>query len=371
MLAAGLGVADYLTGHDLVISAFYLFPICWVTWSVGRRTGVILAVFSTITWLAADYWNGYGYFHPAIPLWNALMLLGMFLPSVYLLAAFQRAHVHLEGAVVERTISLQNEIEERKRAELAKLQAERLAMVGMMAAQVAHEVRNPLGAITLSLDLLEDDLGKIMEKTGASWAECTELLGALHEEVRRIDRVILDYLSLARPRSANLATLDLSGLISRKLSLMQGVFTKAQTSLETEFSKMPLLISADGDQLWQAILNLVRNSLEAMPDGGTLFVETVRDHDSAVLRIADTGCGMTPAQKEKLFVPFVTSKANGTGLGLALVNQIISEHDGRIECLSAPGNGTTFTIFLPLVRAAGWANSAQPSDGSNLQKTKI
>lgn len=347
-VATGLGVVDYLTGRELVVSPLYLFPICWVTWSVGRSAGVALAIFSTMIWLAGDYLSGFGNSHPVIPMWNALMLAGMFLPSVYLLAAFQRAHVHLEATVTSRTVALQNEIKERKLAESAKIQAERLATVGMMAAQVAHEVRNPLGAITLTLDLLDEDLRKMPEKADSRLDESAELVSEMREEVRRIDRVILDYLVLARPRKSSLEPLDLNALIHRKLTFMQGVIIQAGTSLVTNFAKVPLLIRADGDQLWQAVLNLIKNGLEAMPEGGTLRVETTVEQDTAVLRLTDTGCGMTAVQKQTLFVPFVTSKAHGTGLGLTLVYQIITEHNGRIECRSAPGEGTTFTVILPL-----------------------
>jgi signal transduction histidine kinase len=107
-------------------------------------------------------------------------------------------------------------------------------------------------------------------------------------------------------------------------------------------------IDADGDQLWQAVLNLIRNGLEAMPDGGRLSIESRRETGFLVLRLADTGCGMSELQLSRLFVPFATTKANGTGLGLPLVHQIVAEHGGRIECSSIPGRGTAFTLYLPI-----------------------
>ena len=117
----------------------------------------------TVTWFIADLMSGFIYPHPLTPYWNALMLFVFFLVVVYLLSAFQTAHYHLEETVQRRTAALQAEIQERKRLEAAKLQAERLAMVGTMAAQVAHEVRNPLGSITLNLDLIHKEIDKLAE----------------------------------------------------------------------------------------------------------------------------------------------------------------------------------------------------------------
>jgi signal transduction histidine kinase len=342
------GVLDDLSDRDLVISALYLIPVCWVTWSVGARAGCLLSALSVVFWLISDYRSGYGYSHPLIPVWNAMMMMATFLLAVSLLSAVRRSYLGLEETVASRTLELRKEIEERRRAESEKIQAERLAMVGMMAAQVAHEVRNPLGAIALTLDLLENEMEKISAATGQSLEESTELAGALREEVKRIDQVILDYLSLARPRKATFARVDLNDLVQRKLAFLNGVMSEANVTLDLRLQESPLLIRADGDQIWQAILNIVKNSLEAMPEGGTLTVEISSNAPSAVVRLTDTGCGMATAQKEKLFVPFATSKANGTGLGLALVKQIVTEHNGRIECQSAPGQGTSFTITLPL-----------------------
>ena len=152
-----IGYLDYVTGHDLALSAFYLVPICWAAWAAGRGAGIMLAMAGAVTWLIADLMSGYVYPHPLIPYWNAVMLFVLFLVVVCLLTAFQTAHHFLEETLQQRTAALQAlqaEIKERERLEVAKLQAERLAVVGKMAAQVAHEVRNPLGSITLNLDLI-------------------------------------------------------------------------------------------------------------------------------------------------------------------------------------------------------------------------
>ena len=156
-----IGLLDFITGRDFAVSAFYLIPICWGTWIVGRSAGIFLAIASMLAWFIADFLSGNVYRHPLTPYWNGFMLLILFLVVVYLLSAFQVAHYHLEETVQRRTEALQKEIAERKRLEMAKLQAERLATVGTMAAQVAHEVRNPLGSITLNLDLIRKEIDKL------------------------------------------------------------------------------------------------------------------------------------------------------------------------------------------------------------------
>jgi signal transduction histidine kinase len=347
-----LGVLDFATGRELAISAFYLAPICWGTWHLGRRAGVALSTASALIWLAADLTGNQAYEHPAILYWNALMLLGLFLPVAWLLASFHDAHRHLEKIVEVRTTALRLEIEERRRLEKEKIQAERLAMVGTMAAQVAHEVRNPLGAVTMTLDLIEQEIDVLDNPGRHPTAEVRSLVNDVREEVHRIDHVVTDYLALARPRKAIRVPLELPGFLLHKLSLLRGTFDRASVKLNLELDRQPVAVRADSEQLWQALLNLIRNSLDAMPHGGSLGIGLKHEGDFAVLRVTDTGDGMTVAQQERLFVPFTTTKATGTGLGLSLVQQLVTGHEGRIVCVSNPGEGTTFLIFLPIFHGA-------------------
>ena len=377
VLAALVGTVDYATGRDLAVSAFYLIPICWACWTAGRRPGLWLAGLCTLVWLFSDLSSGYQYPYSAIPYWNALMLLGLFIAVVYSLSAFQSAHGRLQEAqsllenqnerlektVRQRTAALEAEIAERKRQENARLQAERLAMVGSIAAQVAHEVRNPLGSITLNLDLLSKEIEKLSATSRHAPQEGGILVNEMREEIRRIQRVIEDYLRFARLPRFQRRPVKLNEYLEQKLAFMGATFEKAGVRLRTEFDSALGTINVDPEQLWQACLNLLQNSLEAMPEGGSLDVSTRRQGDEALLCVADTGNGMTQEQQEQLFVPFFTTKKGGTGLGLPLTLRILNEHGARIECASTVGKGTSFTIHFPLGEASRHGHAAKHTTG--------
>jgi signal transduction histidine kinase len=339
---------DYITGRDFAVSAFYLVPICWAGWTAGRKAGITLAIAGAVAWLASELASGVTYRHYLTPYLNALMLLMFFLVVVFLLSAFQQAHYHLEETVQQRTAALQAEMAERKRLEAAKLQSERLAVAGTMAAQVAHEVRNPLGSITLNLDLILKEISLLAEGKGHSPAEGRGLVIEMREEVHRIQRVVEDYLQFARLPKLQLRPVALNELLRQKLDFMHGEFERVRVKALTHLDPAVGTISADVEQLWQAVLNLIRNSLDAMPDGGELIVGTWREAGQVRLRVTDTGKGMSEEQRKQVFAPFFTTKPSGTGLGLSLVQQITSEHGGYVDCESTPGKGSTFTIFLPV-----------------------
>jgi signal transduction histidine kinase len=362
VLAVLIGVVDALTTYEFAVSAFYLIPICWACWAVGRRAGFLLAVLSAVIWFIADYVDGHIYEKPVVPYWNAVMLLALFLAVVYSLSAFRDAHRNLleaqarlenqnewlEKTVRQRTSALQSEIAERKRLEQANLQTERLALVGTMAAEVAHEVRNPLGSIKLNLDLIAKQIENLADTSHHPPAEGRALVHEMREEVRRIQSVIDDYLQFARLRKPQRKPMVLNEFLEQKLAFMGSAFENAGVRLHTDFDARLKTINADGEQLWQAVLNLVRNSLEAMPGGGVLAISTQKRNGEAILSVADTGTGMSEEQLKGLFVPFFTTKRGGTGLGLPLTQQILSEHGAQIECASIAGKGTTFTIHFPL-----------------------
>jgi PAS domain S-box-containing protein len=249
-------------------------------------------------------------------------------------------------------IAMVRDITERKRLENAKLQAERLATIGTMTAKVAHEIRNPLGSIRLNLDLVRKEIDQLAQTSRHEPQEGRELVDALRAEAERIQRVIEEYLQFARLPKPKRRPVLLNELLELKLGFLSASLREARVELRRSFDPQLPRVLADEEQLWQAVLNLIRNALDAMPSGGLLTIRTRRDGTHAELQIADNGKGMTPEQTRQLFVPFFSTKADGTGLGLAMAQQIVVEHGGRIECASEVGKGTTFTLHLPLMSEA-------------------
>jgi signal transduction histidine kinase len=244
--------------------------------------------------------------------------------------------------------ALRAEMEERKRLEQAKLQGERLAVVGSMAAQVAHEIRNPLGSISLNLDLVERELSVFANSNGSSANECRVLLHEMRSQVSRIRQVLQEYLRFARmPQSAR-AAVSLKGFLEEKLNFLQPLLDQKHVDLRRTLDPNLPPVCVDAEQLWEAVLNLIRNALDAMPDGGNLTVTAQRHGAEALISVSDNGRGMTEEEARHLFVPFFTTKSDGTGLGLAYTQRVINEHGGRIDCATARGKGSTFSIQLPL-----------------------
>lgn len=157
-----------------------------------------------------------------------------------------------------------------------------------------------------------------------------------------------DYLQFARLPKLQRQSVALNEFLETKLDFLTAELERDKVKFRTHFDPALPVVNADAEQLWQAMLNLIRNGRQAMPDGGELTIGTWHDSGRILLRVTDNGKGMTEEQLKQLFVPFFTTKREGTGLGLALVQQIATEHGGHVECESHVGRGSTFTVFLPL-----------------------
>jgi two-component system, NtrC family, sensor kinase len=220
------------------------------------------------------------------------------------------------------------------------IRSERLATVGRMAAHITHEIRNPLASLGLNVELLADEVG--------SDAEARRLVTSISKEVDRLSEITENYLRFVRLPKPKLERLDLGALATSLLEFSGGELAQAKIAWEMKVEPGLPEVVADESQLRQALLNLVRNAKEAMAGGGRLQVEVGRAPDGAIrLVLADSGPGIPRENLAQIFEPFFSTKAKGTGLGLALVQQIVSEHGGRIEVDCPPAGGTRFTILLP------------------------
>lgn len=256
------------------------------------------------------------------------------------IAVLAREFDAMAKALKDREAQLQQ-----KQQEL--LRAERLAAVGRVSAQVAHEIRNPLSSIGLNVEMLTDQLDAAQFKTPEDAREARHLLSSVTREVDRLAEITEEYLRLARLPAPVKRVEELSKIIDEVLGFAREELERAGLVVKLELPAEPLPVLADEGQLRQVMLNLVRNAREAMAAGGTLTVRAGVREQQLVVEIVDTGSGMTPEVKEKLFEPFFTTKQGGTGLGLPLSRQIVEAHGGHVDVDSEAGRGTTFRLTFP------------------------
>jgi two-component system sensor histidine kinase PilS (NtrC family) len=217
---------------------------------------------------------------------------------------------------------------------------DRLAAVGRVGAGLAHEIRNPLGAMRGAIQVLESSMPPNSVQT--------DLMGIILRESDRLNSIITNFLSYAKPKVGNYTEIDLCEAIRDTVTLLRhSPDLKDTHNIVEHFPAHPLFVSADQTQIQQVFWNLTRNAIQAMPDGGDLSITLEPAlNDKAKIVFSDSGRGMSPEQVEQLFEPFATSTTGGTGLGLSIVYQIIRDHNGTINVRSAEGEGTTITIEL-------------------------
>ncbi len=231
---------------------------------------------------------------------------------------------------------------------------DRLAAVGRVAAGLAHEIRNPLGAMRGAIQVMQSQTPP--ESTQA------QLMEIIMRESDRLNKIITNFLTYARPRVNNFSEVDIREAMNDTFTLLKhSPDIKENHLLECQLPETPVNISADPTQLKQIFWNLARNAIQAMPNGGTLRVNLQKSINNRVqILFSDTGYGMSPEQVEQLFEPFSNSTTGGTGLGLSIVYQIIRDHNGAINVRSLEGEGTTITIDLPTeIRTQNVSNEAE------------
>lgn len=258
------------------------------------------------------------------------------------IAVLAREFDAMARSLAEREVQLAQKQE-------ALLRAERLAAAGRVSAQVAHEVRNPLSSIGLNIELLGDQLGAATFADAADGPEARRLLAAVTREVDRITEITEEYLRLARLPTPALRQEDLVAIVQSVVGFSRQELERANVTVSTRVpDDGPVPVMADEGQLRQVFLNLFRNAREAMSGGGALSVSVTRDGAAAVVKVADTGPGLPGEVRARLFEPFFSTKARGTGIGLSLSRQIVEAHGGTIGLDESAPSGTTFVMRFPL-----------------------
>jgi signal transduction histidine kinase len=245
--------------------------------------------------------------------------------------------------------SMARAVEERER-ELVR--SERLAAVGKMAAMITHEVRNPLSSIGLNTELLEDEV------EGSE--EARKLVRAIHHEVDRLTQITEEYLSFARLPKPKFSAEAVNTLVGDLAAFVRADLAAKHVKLEVELAPSDPVALLDAAQIRQCLINLVRNAADAVTakGGGTVVLRTRRGADDVSIEVEDDGTGIAPEVLPRLFDPFFSTKDRGSGLGLALTQQIVKDHGGDLAVDSTVGRGTTFTLSVPANGARSPVESA-------------
>lgn len=252
---------------------------------------------------------------------------------------------------VTGTLFLVHDVRDAVRLERQMRTAERLSALGTLAAALAHEIRNPLEAMNLNLALLERSMSG-HKSLAPEEDQAGKYLSILESEISRLAAIVENFLSFARPSSAPAGRIELDVILRQIVDLLANQAKSRRVSLEFQCEGAPCVTGSE-DQIKQVFLNLAINSLEAMPAGGWLRIHAGVSRPQgarglAVVRIQDTGEGIPQEQLARIFDPFFTTRPKGTGLGLTIVHRVVHEHGGSIRVASTPGEGTAFTVELPL-----------------------
>ncbi|HEX7550308.1 MAG TPA: ATP-binding protein, partial [Candidatus Methylomirabilis sp.] len=361
----GLLIAGVLTGHllipaahqvphDLFIRLYYL-PIAlggvWFGLWGGLGTAGLITLLYLPHILFVNHGNlTFGYLLEIPVFLGVGLLTGLIVER----QAQYRRGLEAQAETLARS---HRELQEQTRLLLEKetqlRRADRLSALGQLSAGLAHEIRNPLGAIKGAVEILEEDYPAGHPKA--------EFYAIILKEVKRLNDVVTNFLNFARPVALHFAPVDVLEVLTGLEGLISGQARAYRVQIFTSFHVGPARVMADEALLKQAFLNIALNALEAMPDGGDLAIST-RLADPATAEILDseprqewveavfddTGCGILEEHLGRVFDPFFTTKKDGTGLGLAITYRIIENHRGIIRVMSQPGKGTTFVITLPL-----------------------
>jgi signal transduction histidine kinase len=326
----------YLLFFPLVaVNAYYFGP--WVALAAALTAGGLMAAAAAL----APPWIG----------WTGVTLLTVLfgMPAVIVGIVAERER-RARGEVERLNAELTGTLSRLQAAQQELLVAERMATVGRLSLKVAHEVRNPISAIELNAELLQDI---IRAPAGGDVEEAVGLVSAIRDQVNTLDALTEEYLAFARFPRPHFDEDSINQLVEELADFVRPVATRQGLSIQVGVDPTVPLMEIDRGLLRQAILNLVKNGLEALSRGGQLTIASRFDGAFAEIRVTDSGPGIPDDVASRLFEPFFTTKPQGTGLGLSIARQITEEHGGQLSWeRGARGEGTTFVIRLPVKRPA-------------------
>ncbi len=238
-------------------------------------------------------------------------------------------------------------LRENRRLEERLREAEHLSAVGELSRTIAHEIRNPLNYISLTIDHIKE---KYRPNDGEKALVFANLITSMKQEIHRLNKLVSDFLDYGKPLKLNLQQVDMDKFLAEIIEIIRIKADSEKVSILESYEYLPQL-RIDQEFMKTCIFNIVTNALQAMPDGGLLALKTNRLNGHFVLKVSDTGTGISEENLEKVFEPFFTTKAGGLGLGLAITKRVIEEHGGKIDFVSQEGKGSEVTMHLPIAGA--------------------
>ena len=276
-----------------------------------------------------------------------------------------------------------NDATEQQQKTFEVIESERVEALTLLAASVAHEIGNPLNALHIHLQLMEREIKKLKATDAdaptparssepdsqanhtASLRKLDQYLDIAKGEISRLDYIISQFLQAIRPTRPELKPVSLNDIVADTLTLLDPEIKNRGVTLEYNLAARLPAAPLDAAQVKQALLNLIKNSVQAMTQGDTLTLTTLADDDGVWVHVADTGGGISQEKINRIFQPYFTTKEKGTGLGLMIVQRIVREHGGRIELESHTGRGTTFRLWFPLTEHQPLRIAAAQTDSTD------
>ncbi|MDR1747933.1 MAG: PAS domain S-box protein, partial [Spirochaetaceae bacterium] len=260
-----------------------------------------------------------------------------------------------------------DDITEKRNHEILLRRMENLATLTSLAASVAHEIKNPLGSISIHIQLVQKAIRTARGGDGLlpDESRIEKYLGIVNEEIERLNRIIVDFLFAVRPINATLLPINPVQILSGLGEFFRPELESCNIDLQMNLLENSPELMLDERLFKQMIINLVKNSIASMPSGGMIWISTLIKEDRYIIKVADTGEGMPSEALERIFEPYYTTKANGTGLGLTMVYKIVQEHSGTVEVQSVPDEGTVFSITFPIPQKEKKLLSFSSGEGSS------
>ena len=330
-----------------ITSSYYLIlilPVITGATGFGLLGTVVVSVAA-----AGTYWSFVWFVDPAryvIPpdqlreLWLRVLLLGLIGFVTHQLVEASRQQAKELKTVAEQLAEANRNL---RAAEAAVRRSERLAALGQMMAGLAHELRNPLGTMKASAELLAKNVPE-------GNAVAAELSGYIAKEVDRTNSLISRFLEFARPVPLKTGPADVNALVDRAVAMLENKQPPADVAVNKNYSPDIPPVELDAELIERVVYNLLLNAAEASPPGGTVTVKTRRIGGTVEIAVIDRGTGIDPKHRESIFNPFFTTKPGGVGMGLAVVARIVDEHGGKMAVESEQDQGSVFRVLLPLAR---------------------